>query len=218
MTFISIPNDQIMNALVTCLPNHQFKGFANQKRLCVSTEIGEPVDINGDFVRRALHITNANDGKTAFTLSIGLYRLVCSNGLQMPGTLGADYKIIHRDWPSTLDFVKHLNEIIQQSIDNALDAEPIVQALMDNKVSEGVGIEVIGNLNVSRAVKELSIGKWVLPNSRRPSEQDNNQWTLLNLVNESIRLCHGRTLTSYNQNKTLLQDIQLLTGTELIAA
>lgn len=209
--FQSIDNAMIINTLQSVLPDHKFTGLANEKKLILSTNIDAPTDIgNGDLVRRSLSIYNINDGAHALTFKVGLFRLICTNGLQVPSALGSDMRIIHRNCSTTNDFIQHMRDIVQGAVDSAYEAIDLVPELISNTVSEEQGIQVIGSLKLHDGIKRRAINKWVMPEQRRELDRANNQWTLFNLINEEVRHQHGNSFKSYDLNKDLLENIQLL--------
>lgn len=211
MTFLSISNESIINTLQAVLPDSKFTGLASERKLILSTNIDLPVDIgNGDLVRRSLSVYNINDGAHAMTFKVGLFRLICTNGLQVPSALGSEYRIIHRDCSTTQQFLQHMKEIVEQSVNSAYEAIDLVPELMSSAVSEDQGIQVIGSLKLHDGIKRRTINKWVMPETRRKLDRANNQWTLFNLINEEVRYQHGNSFKSYDINKGLLEDIQLL--------
>jgi hypothetical protein len=78
----------------------------------------------GDSLVEAV-IKNSHNGLTTFSVSAGLHRLVCSNGLTVPTSVADSFKVRHKNFE--LDDVKRLTEsfaaklpMIQNSVEKMM--------------------------------------------------------------------------------------------------
>lgn len=166
-------------------------------------------NINGDEIVPTLRITNANDGKQAFTINLGAFRYACSNGLVVSTNLYSE-KIIHIKGKTLETKIDSIPEKIVATVDT-LQSELFqeLQELAMTKIELEQGLHIIGNLNVPKKVKDNAIYNLFNPKRIEDEWQAGNLWGLWNTVNESIRTkCKGDNAIKMNDG--LLQDIQLL--------
>lgn len=168
--------------------------------------------IAGEQFRPQLYVFNRNNGKSAMRVHVGLFRLVCSNGLVMPAEQGSAHslRIIHRDCKPTRQKLNTLPDLIVAGLDSISSYEESILELQNTKLTEDQAIQVIGNLNVHDNVKYRSIRNIVRPELTRPEDQGNTAWNVYNIVNENIRYQHGFNLTAFNQDVSLFSDVQTL--------
>jgi hypothetical protein len=137
----------------------------------------------GDTLPEAI-IRNSHDGSCALSVSAGLFRLCCSNGLTVPTSTAEQFTVRHMGFDS--DEVKRLTEsfakklpLIQNSVDK----------MMDRMLTEGERIEF---------AKDASIIKWGMgsvPASLNyeqlitPTREGDNKedlWTTFNILQEKF--------------------------------
>jgi hypothetical protein len=210
---LNISNTMLFDTLKSAMPEgSKFTGILKEKRAVISSIFGEPMVVNGDSMFRSLTLKNINDGAHALLFNLGLYRLICKNGLAIPASIGGvSFRIIHKEIKNTTDFVNNFNEIVAETLSASDNYETVVSDLMENTFTESKAITVVGNMpKINDHVKRRSIDKIVFPEKRRENEQEMNSWTLFNVINEEIRREHGNSFKSYDLNKDLLENIQLL--------
>lgn len=216
MTFLAIDSTGIYNSVVSILNEkgiafEQSGSLRAKNRHSFSFKLtNEQALIGGDAVTFVLRVNNGNDGKTAFGFQLGLFRAICSNGLQIG--VGENIRLIHRDCHKTLTFLQSVDRMVEETMEQRHDIIHTVETLQDIHLPVERAVQIVGNLNVSNSVKHTTIVNLFNQERLRADLKENTAWSLGNLINENIRYNHGRTWTADKQNKTLFEDILLLTA------
>ena len=160
----------------------------------------------GDSLIEAV-IRNSHNGLTTFSVSSGLHRLVCSNGLTVPTSLAEQFNIRHQNFD--LGEVRRLTDsfasrlpVIQESLVKMENRE----LTMDEKVGFVKGAAAIrwreGNMPSTMSIEEIL-------NPMRDGDVGNSLWKVFNVVQEkmvrggvSYRSGRGR-LTSMRELKNI---------------
>lgn len=154
--------------------------------------------------------SNWNDGTRAMRITVGLFRLVCSNGLMasVPG-MSFDRRIIHRFTETNIERVKELPVIAAELVEylNSGDLQHTIEMAKDTPVRDA--ISVIGSLPVGQRAKDLSIDR-ILLNRVRPEDDIRNAWGVYNLVNESVRSKSRSEFTALTKDEGLLSHVLTL--------
>jgi len=146
----------------------------------------------GDDVFPQIILTNSHDGTQSFKFMMGLYRLVCSNGLVIADEEFASFKIRHMGYSF---------EDLQQLITNAVEELPkkveVINTMKSVELTEkqqkdlafkafllrqGIALE-------SEQAKEVKIADEVLENileTQRAEDAGNDLWVTFNRVQEAI--------------------------------
>jgi hypothetical protein len=137
----------------------------------------------GDSLIEAV-IRNSHNGLTTFSVSSGLHRLVCSNGLTVPTSLAEQFNIRHQNFD--LGEVRRLTDsfasrlpIIQESLSKMENRE----LTMDEKVGFVKGAAAIrwkeGNMPSTMSIEEIL-------NPLRDGDVGNSLWKVFNVVQEKM--------------------------------
>ena len=137
----------------------------------------------GDSLIEAV-IRNSHNGLTTFSVSSGLHRLVCSNGLTVPTSLAEQFNIRHQNFD--LGEVRRLTDsfasrlpIIQESLVKMENRE----LTMDEKVGFVKGAAAIrwkeGNMPSTMSIEEIL-------NPLRDGDVGNSLWKVFNVVQEKM--------------------------------
>ena len=137
----------------------------------------------GDSLIEAV-IRNSHNGLTTFSVSSGLHRLVCSNGLTVPTSLAEQFNIRHQNFD--LGEVRRLTDsfasrlpIIQESLNKMENRE----LTMDEKVGFVKGAASIrwreGNMPSTMSIEEIL-------NPMRDGDIGNSLWKVFNVVQEKM--------------------------------
>jgi len=161
-----------------------------------------------------LLLTNSHDGGNAFTLSAGIFRLVCSNGLVIKSEDYGDARLVHKGY--SFDAVQKLVTDFTAEINTALQkvtAMKRTQLTTDQIIAfakQAALLRFKGN-----SYNEDNIGDVVeldeLTESTRVEDAGNGLWEVYNRVQESLingyyhykvgtKSRKGRTIKSFKQN------------------
>jgi hypothetical protein len=137
----------------------------------------------GDTLVEAI-IKNSHNGMSAFSMSAGLHRLVCSNGLTVPTSVADQFRIRHKDFQ--LDDVKMLTEsfakklpMIQHSVGRMMER----QLTMDEKVEF---VQKASKLRwaTGSVPSTLDLANLLTPN--RNEDEGDDLWKVFNVVQEKF--------------------------------
>ncbi len=182
--------------------SRKYKGF--QKHLVVfrNPDImikGE----NGDDSFPQILLTNSHDGKAAFNFRVGIFRLVCSNGLVVSDADFSNVSIRHMNYTFGSLQVK-INEIISKlpglvNKINTFKAKTLTEAEMNDFAVKASQLRTKKTVNI---MDVLSV--------TRSQDQGNDLWVVFNRVQEKIL---GGSYTSGGRKarsvKNFQKDIQL---------
>ena len=143
---------------------------------------------NGDDAFVRIILQNSHDGFSSFKFSVGLYRLICSNGLIISTAEFSNYKIKHigysfkelqnvinqvvSDLPNHIETLNHMQDII------LTPAEQHSLALQALKLRVGIKPEE------AMEYEEETIEEMLLP--LREMDEGDNLWLVLNRIQERI--------------------------------
>lgn len=167
------------------------------------------LDLGGLIPQIILH--NSHDGKSAFSIQAGLYRLVCSNGLLVADS-NAEIRIRHDTPMIEREIIEGSYEVVQEAgkaIANAsnLRLQKIVKGYADTYARAAIALrhDVLPNemIQCIRPAQEI-----LLP--RRYDDSPTNKWTLYNTVQENLLAGNyyfngkkARQITSYDETRRL---------------
>jgi hypothetical protein len=182
--------------------SRKYKGF--QKHLVVfrNPEImikGE----NGDDSFPQILLTNSHDGKAAFNFRVGIFRLVCSNGLVISDADFSNVSIRHINYTFESLQVK-INEIISKlpglvNKINTFKAKTLTEVEMNDFATKASQLRTKKRVNIMDVLT-----------ATRTEDQGNDLWVVFNRVQEKIL---GGSYTSGGRKarsvKNFQKDIQL---------
>ena len=158
----------------------------------------------GDTLVEAV-IKNSHNGMATFSVSAGLHRLVCSNGLTVPTALAESFNIRHSRFD--LDEVKRLTESfagklpkIEGSVKRMMEREMTIDEKIEF-VRKSVGIR----FGQDKVLNELQIVGLLTPN--RDEDQGDDLWTTFNVVQEKY-IRGGIETTSQRGRRTKLRGLE----------
>ena len=134
---------------------------------------------DGDDAFPQILLTNSHDGKAAFNFRVGIFRLVCSNGLVI----------------SDVDFnnvsIRHINytfETLQTRIQEVIAKLPglvkKINLFKSTKLSENQMVEFATKASALRTKQRVNIMD--LLNADRTQDQGNDLWVVFNRVQEKL--------------------------------
>ena len=137
----------------------------------------------GDTLVEAI-VKNSHNGSSAFSLSAGLFRLVCSNGLTVPTAVAERFTMRHNHFQ--LDDVKELADnfskklpFIEQSVGRMMSRELTVDEKI-NFVRESAKIR----FNTEKTLNDMEILGILTPN--RQEDEGDDLWRVFNTVQEKF--------------------------------
>ena len=146
----------------------------------------------GDDVFPQIILTNSHDGTQSFKFMMGLYRLVCSNGLVIADEEFASFKIRHMGYS-----FEDLQELITNAVEELPKKVEVINTMKNIELTDkqqkdlafkafllrqGIALE-------SEQAKEVKIADEVLENIlevQRGEDAGNDLWVTFNRVQEAI--------------------------------
>jgi hypothetical protein len=158
----------------------------------------------GDTLFEAV-VRNSHNGMSTLSVSAGLFRLCCSNGLTVPTSTAESFKVRHSRFD--LDEVKRLTESfagklpkIEGSVKRMMEREMTIDEKIEF-VRKSVGIR----FGQDKVLNELQIVGLLTPN--RDEDQGNDLWTTFNVVQEKY-IRGGIETTSQRGRRTKLRGLE----------
>jgi hypothetical protein len=160
---------------------------------------------NGDDAFPQILLTNSHDGKSAFNFRIGIFRLICSNGLVVSDTDFNNVSIRHTNYTF---------ELLQEKINGVIEKLPgLVQKInlfKSKTLTEEQMVEFAtkaASLRNKQVVNALD-----LLNATREQDKGNGLWEVFNRVQEKIvngNYNYGRKNRKARSIKNFQQDIKI---------
>jgi hypothetical protein len=134
---------------------------------------------DGDDAFPQILLTNSHDGKAAFNFRVGIFRLVCSNGLVVAD---ADFSNVS---------IRHMNytfESLQARINEVIDKLPgLVQKInlfKSTKLTEEQMAEFAFKAAILRTKAKVNVEELLMV--ERNEDQGNDLWSVFNRVQEKL--------------------------------
>lgn len=158
--------------------SRKYKGF--QKHVIVFRHPDIMIKgANGDDAFPQILLTNSHDGKAAFNFRVGIFRLVCSNGLVVSD---ADFNNVS---------IRHINytfETLQSKIQEVIAKLPgLVQKInlfKSTQLNEDQMVEFASKAAALRTKQKVNIMD--LLNADRTEDQGSDLWVVFNRVQEKL--------------------------------
>jgi len=132
-------------------------------------------------------LTNSHDGFNSFKFMVGLFRLVCSNGLILATNKMVELSIRHMNY----DF-EELRKIVAESITQIGEQTQIIQGMKEVEVNKSQMRELAIKAIKLRAITDIkpedieeeSINQVLCP--KRVEDEGNSLWNVYNRIQENI--------------------------------
>jgi hypothetical protein len=150
----------------------------------------------GDSFFEAI-IRNSHNGSLKFSISSGLFRLVCSNGLAVPTSISESFSVKHTNFNMgdvrevTDNFAKKL-PIIKESMEKMMNRELTTKEKI-RLTKEAIKLR----FNSPEMMTNDTIESILTPN--RIEDQGNNLWNVFNTIQE--KLIRGGFIYSVNEKR-----------------
>ena len=164
---------------------------------------------DGDDVFPELLLTNSHDGKNAFHLRVGLYRLVCSNGLVIADSEFSNVAIRHMGYT-----FEALREQVLTMINALPNLVQKINTFRDTPLSDEQMTEfALKAASLRWKTKNIQIDVVELLASERNEDNGVNLWNVFNriqekLVNGGINYNNGRKTRKVRALKNFTADMQ----------
>lgn len=161
-------------------------------------------------------MVNSHNGRTAFKLYYGLFRLICGNGLVIPETTVGmtrrhigDIKAIIAEVDAILDQGPTVTKLVK-----AMKAQGLTDAQRHTLAKQALDLRYIDKHETGKPTQKPTIIAEQLLVPRRPTDNGKDLWTTFNVIQENL-VVGGITGKSANGRAThtrQLQDVRKLVG------
>jgi len=138
---------------------------------------------DGDTVYPQIVVTNSHDGKSSFTFTAGLFRLVCSNGLVIADEEFANMKIRHMGYS-----FEELQELMKKIVETLPLTVECMNRMRETEMTEDMMIQFATDCIQTRFTKDQIIGVDMveLLNPTRKEDMGSDLWNVFNVVQEKV--------------------------------
>ena len=140
---------------------------------------------DGDNAYPRIILTNSHDGMQAFKFSVGIFRLVCSNGLVIADEKFSDFSIKHKGYS-----FEELRNVIKQAVEDLPNRVQVMND-MKNRIlsSEEKNKLALDAMLIRAGVNTLDYDKETIVDilqPKRKEDEGSNLWTVFNVIQEKI--------------------------------
>ena len=147
---------------------------------------------NGDDAFPRIILTNSHDGIQAFKFSVGIYRLVCSNGLVVADEEFSDFKIKHKGYTFA-----ELRNVVTQAVEDLPNRVEVMNKMQDkiltqeekNKLALDAMLVRAGIEPGSDKAKKFNYDDETIVDildPKRKEDEGDDLWKVFNVIQEKI--------------------------------
>jgi hypothetical protein len=140
---------------------------------------------DGDDAYPRILLTNSHDGMQAFKFSVGIYRLVCSNGLVVADEEFSDFKIKHKGYSFA-----ELRSVVRQAVEDLPNRVQVMNDMKNRVLTVEEKRQLALDAMLVRAgvdtlkYDEETIDEILEP--QRSEDKGNDLWRTFNVIQEKI--------------------------------
>jgi len=140
---------------------------------------------DGDDAYPRILLTNSHDGMQAFKFSVGIFRLVCSNGLVIADEQFSDFKIKHKGYT-----FGELRNVVRQAVEDLPNRVQVMNDMKNRILTEDEKRKMALDAMLIRAgVKELQYDEETITDildPKRDADKGDDLWRVFNVIQEKI--------------------------------
>jgi len=140
---------------------------------------------DGDDAYPRILLTNSHDGMQAFKFSVGIFRLVCSNGLVVADEQFSDFKIKHKGYT-----FEELRNVVRQAVEDLPNKVQVMNDMKNRILTEDEKRKMALDAMLIRAgVKELQYDEETIDDildPKRDADKGDDLWRVFNVIQEKI--------------------------------
>ena len=139
----------------------------------------------GDDAWPRIIMTNSHDGMQAFKFSVGIFRMVCSNGLVVADEQFSDFKIKHKGYT-----FGELRNVVRQAVEDLPNRVQVMNDMKNRILTEDEKRKMALDAMLIRAgVKELQYDEETITDildPKRDADKGDDLWRVFNVIQEKI--------------------------------
>jgi hypothetical protein len=140
---------------------------------------------DGDDAYPRILLTNSHDGMQAFKFSVGIFRLVCSNGLVVADEQFSDFKIKHKGYS-----FDELRDVVRQAVEDLPNKVEVMNNMKNRILTQEEKNQLALDAMLLRAgVKTLEYDQETIQDilePKRKEDQGDDLWRVFNVIQEKI--------------------------------
>ena len=140
---------------------------------------------DGDDAYPRILLTNSHDGMQSFKFSVGIFRLVCSNGLVVADEQFSDFKIKHKGYT-----FGELRNVVKQAVEDLPNRVQVMNDMKNRILTEDEKRKMALDAMLIRAgVKELQYDEETITDildPKRDADKGDDLWRVFNVIQEKI--------------------------------
>ncbi len=140
---------------------------------------------DGDDAYPRILLTNSHDGMQAFKFSVGIFRLVCSNGLVVADEQFSDFKIKHKGYTFA-----ELRNVVRKAVEDLPNRVQVMNDMKNRILTEDEKRKMALDAMLIRAgVKELQYDEETITDildPKRDADKGDDLWRVFNVIQEKI--------------------------------
>ena len=140
---------------------------------------------DGDDSFPRIIMTNSHDGMQAFKFSVGIFRLVCSNGLVVADEQFSEFKIKHKGYT-----FGELRKVVKQAVNDLPNRVQVMNDMKNRILTEDEKRKMALDAMLIRAgVKELQYDEETITDildPKRDADKGDDLWRVFNVIQEKI--------------------------------
>ena len=140
---------------------------------------------DGDDAYPRILLTNSHDGMQSFKFSVGIFRLVCSNGLVVADEQFSDFKIKHKGYT-----FGELRNVVKQAVEDLPNKVQVMNDMKNRILTEDEKRKMALDAMLIRAgVKELQYDEETITDildPKRDADKGDDLWRVFNVIQEKI--------------------------------
>lgn len=140
---------------------------------------------DGDDAYPRILLTNSHDGMQAFKFSVGIFRLVCSNGLVVADEQFSDFKIKHKGYS-----FEELRNVVRQAVEDLPNRVQVMNDMKNRILSEEEKRKLALDAMLIRAgIKTLEYDEETIDDilePKRKADKGDDLWRVFNVIQEKI--------------------------------
>ena len=140
---------------------------------------------DGDDAYPRILLTNSHDGMQAFKFSVGIFRLVCSNGLVVADEKFSDFNIKHKGYT-----FGELRNVVRQAVEDLPNRVQVMNDMKNRILTQEEKRKMALDAMLIRAgVKELQYDEETITDildPKRDADKGDDLWRVFNVIQEKI--------------------------------
>lgn len=140
---------------------------------------------DGDDAYPRILLTNSHDGMQAFKFSVGIFRLVCSNGLVVADEQFSDFRIKHKGYS-----FDELRDVVRQAVEDLPNKVEVMNQMRQRILTQEEKNQLALDAMLIRAgIQTLEYDQETIQDILEPTrkqDQGDDLWRVFNVVQEKI--------------------------------